>query len=159
MSINFSTVQPIIGFRSECGCGASVSAMFAEYEEAKAHTAGGFSGCGDEDCAVYPAYTVGVYVDDEAPMVNMSNVNATDVLLSLGRYDEGEMCGTMSGAEMLAAVTIALKDVPANTGRDTLVEGNAVFCGRGETYVQSRLDDIRAIAIYAAERGYEISWG
>lgn len=165
MSVSFFAVQPIIGYRNECSCGKAKTGLYYGYKGAQSALENNPPLCGDEDCAVYGGWTTAVEMDEDAPTVNMSNINAREVLLALGYISE-DLTGSKSGSDLLDDTNRALALADFDEGRESQVmsrnsEGqpNMVLCGRRPGYVQSRLDDIRAVAQFAADRGYEVSWG
>jgi len=118
----------------------------------------------------------------EAPEVNFSQGNVADILRLLGFTTEGgDLYGSCSGGEMRQRIFRARNAnrshlvrepeyIPGGSaGVETVQEGNVVRVQRmgaacyigGNTDEQTlrRLTDLEALAIYAQEHGFEITWG
>jgi hypothetical protein len=91
--------------------------------------------------------------------VNVSNVNARDILSFLGV--EFDYCGTLSADELLGATLVAEAVAPRDPGH----EGGAdprnprmIECGRRPGYLNDRTAQIRALAEAAKAHGASVSW-
>lgn len=107
-------------------------------------------------------YTEPLLSNDSAYLayaVNMSNTNALRVLSEL--TTEPDYCGALPTPAFHAAVLLALALTPQDAGvpATSNASGNFIDCGRPEGYLQSRLSDLHALAVYATEHGHaEICW-
>jgi hypothetical protein len=84
--------------------------------------------------------------DDPSTFVNLSNVNAADLLewLALPR----DLWGQIDARELAARCRRRLWDVPRNhdPGRAPIVQGRLVTCGRFAGYLRERTADILRLA-------------
>jgi hypothetical protein len=107
-------------------------------------------------------YTEQLLSNDSAYLaysVNMSNANALRVLSEL--TTEPDYSGAMPTPVFHAAVLIALALTPQDAGvpATSNPSGSFIDCGRPEGYLQTRLQDLHALAVYASEHGHsEICW-
>lgn len=162
MSVTFSVENPLLGFTARCSCGERKgTTLYADYPDVLAAIEAGVEALPCEACAecdpqIY-AHAVGLF--DEAPMLNMSNTNARELLVVLGLLDEHEeLVGSLPGAEFAAKVIEALVVAPADLGVPAQSQGNMVFFGRPAGYVQARLADLKEVAEFAWDRGLAVDW-
>jgi hypothetical protein len=129
------------------------------------------------------AYCTGFEEVSEAPEVNLSSVNAEGILHLLGWTEREDIWGgSCSGGEMRQRIFRARNvgrehlveepfDLPGgHAGVETEVVGNNVVrvqrmgCrvisgGNTDEQTLRRLASLEALAVYAQEHGFEISWG
>lgn len=157
MSVTFSIQKDENLFQVVCSCGeTTLSEVFDSYMKAAAlHPVQ--STCADEFCRAYPARVE--LIEDPAFVLNISNVNAASIFEILG-FDENTMdwAGSISGAEMLGRVLMAEAVLPADAGVPAFAQGNMMFGGRPEGYLQHRLSDLRSIAEEAQKTNALIVW-
>ena len=158
MSVTFHAYETPKLFVISCSCGAANAVTpYATYQDAvDARTVGVTPVCGDDFCAAYP-----VMVKAEelaAPEVNMSNINAREVITMLGLSTE-DLCGTLQASDLLGRILIAQAVAPRDAGIPATQEGNFVYGGREEGYTDDRLIELLSVAEYAAERNLVVSFG
>ncbi|MBW0101529.1 hypothetical protein [Pseudonocardia sp. KRD291] len=74
---------------------------------------------------------------------------------------EDPRCGQCPAEDMLGRVDLALALAPADAGmpsRDLNTAGTVIDCGRRPGYLQDRLHALRAVAVFAHERGRDVWW-
>lgn len=192
MSVTFAPVTTGTGtWEARCMCvedAPAPQASFGSYGDASMwlslYKAAPYAlrGCTDEMCLAYGPYLSEVQSEGSAPSVNVSNMNARDLLDVLGiEVVDGDLWGTMSAEDFEGRVLMALAVAPVSAERLTEqakagqvvigpegigidpsreAEGATfVLCGRPEGYVQERLESLREVATFAREHGLEVSWG
>lgn len=166
MSISFF---PIVGdqlTRIACDCGSAVSdTLYASQREAYEAFYVNYTAtrpiCGDMYCDAY-LMRVSFVAMDQAPELNVSNVNAVELLDMLG-YMVGEpfeerSCGQLTAEEFAGCVLVADGLSVEDPGVPAVVEGNSVFCGRAPGYLNTRITDLRKLSEYALEHSYMVAW-
>jgi hypothetical protein len=148
-----------------CSCGDAVSDVhFPSYDAA--YDAFYVTGtvatpvCGDDFCA---AYTGKIEFAAETPSVNVSNLNAREILSVLGvtqAEDEEylELCGSMPAEQFAGSVLLGIAVNPTDAGAPVVDEGNFVECGREAGYIDARLAELREVAEYALARNLQVVW-
>ena len=117
----------------------------------------------DCECHTQP-YVVQVRDTDSDPTLNVSNANARLILDTLGLpFDECSLSGSALSEQFLGAVLLAHGLAPAELGvpsYEEVVPGGArmIFVGRPEGYLQSRLDELHAVGVFARDHGVGVSW-
>jgi len=162
MSVSFSpSVNTHVEFKITCLCGAvensTAMTVFPDYVSAsKVFEQGGYV-CDDPYCYVF------VDAFNSEPEVNLSNGNAVHLLDVLGIQvgeDFSERCvGSMSAQDMLGRVLIALAVSPVSAEVPSYAEGNIIYGGRPEGYMQDKLESIRDVAVFAHANGRKVVWG
>lgn len=159
MTVTFSPVEAApTAWTVQCACGDTAgTTVFTDYGVAVA--ARTTVVCADAFCASHTPYVNAVYAD-LAPTLNVSNRNAVDLLTLLGlNLDaDDDLCGSIDASDLLGRVLIAVAVEPADAGRPSTTTGIMVDCGRPENYFEDRLDQLRTICGWAAERGVGIAW-
>ncbi len=96
--------------------------------------------------------------------MNVSNINAIEILGALGLVDEWgvRMAGEVSADDMLGRVLVALGVAPKDEGRPASIlpgKGMQVIdCGREPGYLQKRLRELRTLAEWCRERHLPVMW-
>ncbi len=121
------------------------------------------------ECAMYrPFVRADVDVDEDRFSVNVSNVNARDLLFALDLPHDEDLSGHEDGAAFLARVLVALgteRDdaaLPERQGRD--LPGMpfsgpwTIDCARPAGYITTRLEELHAVALEAARLGRSVGW-
>lgn len=156
MSVTFAVAVPVEHYTLTCSCGAASYGPFDTSAEAYALLAAGSRpSCGDEYCF---AYQPSVNAVSASPELNMANSNAREVLAVLGFADE-DLCGSADGDDLLGRILMAQAINPSDPGRPAVGEGNYIDCGRSVGYIDTRLDELKAIAEFAREASAEVYWG
>ena len=165
MSVTFyPTLQEALT-RVACACAAVVApTLYASAGEAYSASQDGSIAaqvvCGDELCAAYPLICLPVEV---TPEVNVSNVNAVQILdvlgILVGESFSDRCSGIMSAEDFLGRVLIADAVQLEDAGVPAVQTGNLVECGREEGYLNARISELRPVAEYAAAHQLEICWG
>lgn len=149
MSITFQ-VEPgdVIGFAVSCGCMGSEVIVFGAYVDASEFAQSGqysFAGCDDSEYCLYPMVEAQFENSQDTVSVNMSNSNAFSVLETLGvDVHDQDYAGSFDADDLLARINIGLAVSLESAEIPTFADGNMVFGGRPEGYVQNRLYDIVA---------------
>jgi hypothetical protein len=148
-----------------CSCGDAVSdVQFGSYQAAydALYVTGTVATpmCDDEFCA---AYTACIGALDEIPTVNVSNLNAREILSVLGvtKADDEEyleLCGSMPAEQFAGSVLLGIAVNPTDAGAPVVDEGNFVECGREVGYVDARLTELREVAEYALTHNLNVVW-
>jgi hypothetical protein len=159
MSVTFTVHMEVISWGLACSCGDVMAvSRYSSYEDAvDALRVGVTPKCGDEFCGAYCASAVPVLEGEEAPQVNMSNLNAREVLPLLGLDAEDE-CGSKDGQDMLGRVLMAQAAGVPDAGRPAVQTGNMIDCGRAEGYFDDRLVELEAIALFAVKHQLPVTW-
>lgn len=107
-----------------------------------------------------------------APEVNLSNVNAGDLLRLLGLYNEdGDLWGELPVDEIpdtLRQLLLVLNR--ANERGHLLVEPSVVYgrngagarfieCGRSDERIIRALTALQTLLVFGAENSFDVSWG
>lgn len=165
MSVTFAptfNIADIQGYEVECWNNPEVSGpvvvgVSADREGAVAQSKAHKAVC--TDCAVY-----GTLIEEvsDAPEVNVSNVNARRILGMLG-LDTDDLCGSADAALFAERVAFAAVVHGGDQGTDTIVYremrgATMVDCGREAGYTDMRLEQLRAVAVWAAEHGRRVTW-
>ena len=182
MTVTFIPTQgPITHHTVDClCCGATHDETFATRDRAlaflvavRAGTAF-VAGCTREP--YYCAEGASVTAHDsagEAPSVNVSNLNARDIIEALGVSD-GDLSGTSPASAFLGRVLLALALAPESAG----IPAHAVVppfaqaqlgaassggvqmieCGRPEGYVQGILERLHEVAEFALAHDRDVVW-
>lgn len=163
MSVTFSVESPVIGWVSACACGTvRTSTMYDTYTAVRAAIDSEVENPHCGDCAEYGdgPYASAVTLFDEAPEVNVANMNAGTLLRTLGLFEEGgDLSGALSGAEFATKVTQARVLEPQDVGVPAVTHGAVVECGRRPGYIQDRLDELQEIGNFAWDKGVAVTWG
>ena len=164
MSVSFYPALQDSLTQISCACGAVTAVtLFASRTEAYNAVNVAFTAavplCGDELCAQYSAS----FVDFEAtPEVNVSNVNAVEVLDVLGIMvgeDFSDRCaGSMDAELFLGRVLMASAVQLVDAGVPVTQNGNMIYMGRAEGYLNSRVEELRAVADYSVKHNLEVCW-
>jgi hypothetical protein len=104
------------------------------------------------------------------PELNMSNVNAREILATLGLQDDDDLCGETSADDFMGRVLMALAVAPADAGMPTYddstynedgsrIGAQYIRCGRVENYTQIKLTELHEIAEWAQRNETTVSWG
>lgn len=161
MSVTFRPEEgTLLGWRAEHPCGARSTEVFPATREGCAAASQAKVVCSDEYCDEYSVFVTPVY-EDEAPEVNVSNVNARAILDALGHSldADDELCGGEDAESFMGRVLMAVAVAPQDAGVPTHhVTPNFIDCGRPEGYLQDRLEALREVAEYAASKGREVVW-
>lgn len=104
--------------------------------------------------------------------VNMANGNAAQVCAALGVSLAPDWCGDMDADDFLGRVLVALAVAPADPGMPSyeLLPGDAdrpawagdatvIQGARPPGYLQERLEQLHALALWCRENGKFVSWG
>lgn len=192
MSVTFAPVTTGTGtWEARCACvedAPKAQATFESYGDASMwlslYNASPYAleGCTDEMCVAYGPMLSEVQSQGVAPEVNVSNINARDLLDVLGiEVVDGDLWGTLSAEDFEGRVLMALAVAPVSAERLTeeAKAGQVTFgpngvgidpsgeakgatfilCGRPEGYVQERLESLREVAAFAREHGLDVTWG
>lgn len=167
MSVTFSTDPgQVVDWLLECGCGHTSRSLGTDsYGLACAALVAARVGLGDGvECANCADgwggdMTITSVWSDPSPEVNVSNVNATDMLQVLGIDSSEELCGSLPADDFLGRVLVATAAAPDDMGRPAVTRGNVTLCARPVGYVQDVLDRLRTLAVHAAARGTTVNWG
>lgn len=163
MSVTFSVESPLIGWVSACACRTvRTTTMYETYDAVRAAIDAKTEQPTCNKCAEYQEgpYADAVTLFDEAPEVNVSNTNAGTLLRAIGIYEEdGDLTGTLSGAEFASKVTQARVMEPQDAGVPAMSYGIVRDCGRVPGYVQDRLDALQAVGNFAWDKGVAVTWG
>jgi hypothetical protein len=160
MSVTFApTIAADAAYRITCVCEAHNDGLiYADHSAAYAALSGVTSTCTDPYCE-----TLYITPAVEGPSLNVSNLNAVDLLdlLGIGVGDDFEdrCVGTMKAADLLGRVLLAQALTPADAGVASYAEGNVIHCGRPAGYYEDRLAILQDIALWANTRGLTITWG
>lgn len=112
-------------------------------------------------------------VDDNELDVNMSNVNAKTLLSTLGLGEDNldrdpfsceELVGTSDAESFLGRVLMAeavspedegipVNQLPSEEGKARVFDG-----GRMPGYIQMRLSELRELAQWCNEHGFDVAW-
>lgn len=158
MSVTFFVAQAPSSFTVECSCSTYVYPVeLASYTDAALVQLTAVNGCADEYCNAYPMSVCLNFPFAED--VNVSNVNARAVLEVLGFDTSEDLCGSVSGSDFLGRVLTAMALNPVDTGVPALQQGNVVFCGRPEGYMDDVLARLLPMAEYANQNTLELAWG
>lgn len=160
MSVTFFVAQAPTSYTVECSCSAYVYPhTFDSYTEAAIVQTIAVSECTDDYCGAYPmSVCVGFPFSGD---VNVSNFNAKAVLdvLGFGGDEDGELAGAVDGSDFLGRVLTAQALNPADAGVPATQEGNVIYCGRPEGYMEDVLARLHPIAQHAADTNQEVAWG
>lgn len=163
MSVTFSVESPLIGWVTSCACGqVRTTKMYETYDAVRAAIDTKVENPTCADCADYcePPRADGVTLFEEAPEVNVSNTNAVTLLRALGLFEEdGDLTGTLSGAEFASKVMQARVMEPQDAGVSPVTYGAVIDCGRHPGYVQERLDSLQEIGNFAWDKDIAVTWG
>lgn len=166
MSVTFGVESPVIGWVAGCSCGATrTTKLYATYALMVDAIVQKIEWPECIHCAEVAAeygqlpYATAVTLHDEAPEVNISNINARDILRALGLLGEDrDLCGSLPGAEFAARVTQALVMEPQDTGVPAVQIGSVIECGRREGYVQEVLTHLQEIGNFAWDKDLTVTW-
>lgn len=170
MSITFYVeMGPVTGFELRCWCGivGFETADWREMDKFQMNLRENpvqFEGCTSEDCLIYgPARNV-LTADPETPSVNMSEVNAAEILEVLGvnMMEEGS-CGSFSVEDLEGRLLMADALAPVSELRPTFTHKGEtgptnVYCAREEGYVQNKLARIAGVVAAAKELNRMVVW-
>lgn len=144
-------------------------------------------GCVDPEFCLLYRLSIQMIEADSAPQVNVSNFNASDIFRALGiltddpaaearsfEFEETALApsdenspfagGSLAPQDFLGRVLLALAITPADEGRQAIVTtaaggSTSVLCSRRVGYLQGRLSELHAVAVFAADRGRDVTWG
>lgn len=163
MSVTFSVESPLIGWVTSCPCGTvRTSKMYETYDAVRAAIDAKIEHPSCDNCTEYgeAPYADAVTLFDEAPELNVSNTNAGTLLRALGIYEEdGDLTGTLPGAELASKVIQARVMEPQDVGVPEMKYGAVTDCGRHPGYVQDRLETLQEVANFAWDKGVAVTWG
>ncbi len=94
---------------------------------------------------------------DDIPEINLSNSNARRILDALG-LNSDDLSGSGTAEDFLGRCLIALALEPADAGVPPVQDGNVIDCGRPAGYLQTRLTELHALAVWCAGQGRAVSW-
>jgi len=203
MSVTFTAeLSAITGYTFECGVhdNGITAHRFGTFADAEAFLiaemdANGCTGhlavCGDEFCQEDRMFILALE-EAPAPEVNVSVFNAVHMLGLLGiettnEHGEIDLCGSMSGEDLMGRVLMASAVNPADAGvaasavryqdgestpmsvaEATSTSAVAVAveqrsltvidCGRREGYSEDRLADLRELAQFCITTGRTVQW-
>lgn len=159
MSVTFTVHTEGTFWGLSCSCGDVMAATrYNSYGDAiDALHVGVAPKCGDEFCGAYCATAVPASDEEEAPQVNMSNLNAREILPLLGLDAEDE-CGSKDGQDMLGRILMAQAAGVADAGRPAVQTGNIIDCGRSEGYFDDRLVELEEVALFAVKHNLPVTW-
>ena len=183
MSVTFTAeMSPITGYTVTCGCRNALGSQFGSYQDAvdfltplvedeSLRTA--LPGCDDPEFCLMYRLSLNANEADPAPSINVTSLNAGDLFRALGLLadelaeaaaeDSPFEGGSMTAAEFLGRVLLALAISPSDEGRPeierTNTRGNtSVLCSRQAGYLQMRLAELHDLAQFAASRDRQIHW-
>lgn len=153
MSVTFSTNPSIevVGVKINCWNFEEISQPYNlnNYAEvAKTHN----DNC--EECRVY-----GGSLAEFEKVVNDMNISNTNASYLLDKLGIEELFGSMSSEDFLGRILIAEALSPSDEGIPSYKDGNIVYGGREENYLQNKLARLREMANYAKNNNLEITWG
>lgn len=159
MSVVFSAVMNVnVPYRIECFCGAiNTGEVYPDYVSAYTQFKILNPVCSDPYCYadVSPA--------DAEPEVQLSNSNAAVLLDVLGitvGKDWHERCtGSMGAEDLLGRILIAEAIAPISAEVPAFAEGNIIWGGRQEGYIQSKLEGLKNVALFGFQHNRNITWG
>lgn len=162
MSVTFSPeFVNNVEHKTTCLCGEWVGGVYPTFDDA--HFAVKALNIKPECSDVYCADYVCVEQAVPAPEVQMSNMNASELLDILGirvGEDFSDRCtGSLSAEDFLGRVLVAQGLNPEDAGVPSVTVGNMVDCGRPAGYTDAKLDAMREVAKYASERCLTVQWG
>jgi hypothetical protein len=148
-----------------CGCGEFRSEEFPSHAVAYLASPAITPDCGDAYCAdikfVEPAVS--------EPEVNVSNINAAELLDNLGILvgeDFSERClGSIAAEDLRGRVLMALALLPEDEGMPAHQAGNTMFglqvwtAPRPAGHTQKVLERLLEVADYALAQGRDVDWG
>lgn len=159
MSVVFSAaVDTKIQHRVECLCGAvNTDVVHPDYNSAYTFMQSSNITCDDAYCYV----DIVPFVAE--PEVQLSNNNAIALLDVLGvgvgeRFME-RCTGSMSASDLLGRVLIAEAVAPISAEVPSFMEGNIMWGGRAEGYIQGKLAGLKEVALFAHESNRVVVWG
>lgn len=138
--------------------------------------------CGDALCCPGIRYIVSRRPGDGEPSLNVSNVNAAQLLRALGLLPElgadsvfhqldpvprrpgddvFELAGECEAQDLLGRIELALALSPLDEGTPwhPITPGsNVTDCGRWSGYLHDRLHALRAITVHARDRNRHVTW-
>lgn len=165
MSVTFYPEQhdsDITGWALQCSCGANRTDVLSTVRDEVVgmlltHT----PACADEWCDGERGWVTAV-VAEEAPEVNVSNLNARYLLDALGLNDGGDLCGTATGEDFLGRILMALAVAPVDEGVPAHAVPGAgarwVECGRRPGYLQEVLGWLHEVAEWAIAHDRKVVW-
>lgn len=167
MSVSFFVeMGEITSYKVSCMCPHSTGEIFEDYENASLRLMImqekniSLDGCNDDFCSNGGLHIEPLHDASNTSVINMSNINARDVLDSLGVNIEDEgWAGSFDARDLMARIDIALSIAPSSAEIPTIQERNMVICGREEGYVQNRLREILAVCEDAVNLNREVLWG
>lgn len=159
MSVSFyPSIDTSVAHTVVCACGSWRGETFENRSAAADVLPGTTSGCDDPYCGEYLYVTPAV----AEPEVNLSNTNAEELAEYLGFNEDDSFhdvyVGEMTADEVLARVAYALNRVPENTGLTTMRIDNHIYCGRPSDYMQVRLTQLGAVALWSKDNGRTVTW-
>lgn len=155
MSVTFSPT-PDLALPHTVSCHCGVISTHNSYAEAYVALQNTTLSCDDPYCYLNVEPTI------VEPEVNLSNHNADELFYTLGIEGEtfSDRCvGSMSPSDMLGRILIAQAVAPASSEIPAIIEGNMVYGGRGEGYIQEKLAALYTVAVFAEAHKREICWG
>ncbi len=170
MSVTFTAeIDPtaVRSFRLSCEDGTDIG-LYSGYSNAYSEAAAHGLVCLHSLCQQY-----GADIDEitDVPSMNVTNANAYPILAALGYtvdLEEPELIGDADASDMLARIDIALALAPVDPGTDTLEyqDGDTdrpaaivTEYGRPAGYTQTKLRELRTIAVYCISGSRKVVWG
>ena len=171
MSVTFSiqSDREVESYVVSCDCVESSSVVFDSLKKAEqfvyrwSKNPVPFQGCTDSVCLEYAPIVTFIDGTEDAPTVNVSNMNASDILEVLG-YEDEDLSGSDSGESFLGRILMAVAVAPISAERITETHesehfGVVTMCGRVEGYVQNVLNELRSVADAAVKNNMVVVWG
>ncbi|WP_052692350.1 hypothetical protein [Gordonia sihwensis] len=169
----FPEMAPVVGYQLRDFCGGrselfpSYAAAVSALEDLRA-VGGALPGCADP---VEVAHLGGPSVEvltadageDSEISVRVSSQNARTLLSLLG-VGADESAGAMGAEQFLGAVLLAQALTPADEGVPVQVAYGAggrmvaVHCGRAAGYLDARLAELGALAVWARDHNRAVCW-
>lgn len=167
MSVSFyADLTPVVGYRIECFCGAKLSEIYKNYNDAAAKIDLVELDCDCGDNFGYHANAVHEGVNSDE--INVSNSNSVSILEVLGLMTQDDefcdvCCGSMNAEDFLGRVLMALAVAPESAERvseQTMFASGGMYvqCGRPAGYVQSKLLRLKEVAEFAIQHDREVIW-
>lgn len=177
MSVTFfPEPAPTVGWRLADFFGGADPRLFATYEAAGAALMAAreqgtiLPGCDDpEAAALGDGYRIDAVTaaGDDAPEVNISNLNARHILGLLGFADgDGDVAdlfGSSDAGAFLGRVLTARALAPADEGVPVTTSGGSgmatlVECGRAPGYSERVLGQLERVAAWSRDHGRTVCW-
>lgn len=165
MSVSFFVeMGEIFAYKVSCMCPNSDGVAFSSYDDAALHkmmleeTNTPVPDCEDDYCIHSGIFVDPLHDASGTAEVNMSNLNARNVIEALGLKFDGNG-GALDPRDLMARIDIALSIAPTSAEIPTVEYGKMTVCGRPEGYLQDRLQDLLRVCEDAVKLNRKVVWG